>query len=53
MENLKKTFNNDEKEITEYLDGWLCFTLYIRETRIKKLNWMGRMSLLASYLSID
>ena len=53
MENLKKTFNNDENKITDYLDEWLCFALYIRETRIKKLNWMGRINLLASYLSID
>ena len=53
MENLKKTYKNDEKEITDYLDGWLCFSLFIRETRIKKLNWIGRINLLASYISID
>ena len=43
MEILKKTYNNDENKITNYLDRWLCFVLYIRETLIKKLNWMGRI----------
>jgi hypothetical protein len=53
MENLKKAYQNNENEITDYSDGWLCFALFLRETRIKNLNWIGRINLLASYLSFD
>ena len=52
IELLKKTFNNDESEITKYLDGWLCLALFIREVRLKKLNWSKRIDLLCDYLII-
>ena len=53
IENLIKSFNSDENQITNYLDGWICYALLISEIRIKKLNWSGRIDLLSNYLIID
>ena len=50
IELLKKTFNNNDSEITKYLDGWLCLALFIREVRLKKLKWGERIDLLSEYL---
>ena len=30
MENLKKAYQNNENEITDYSDGWLCFALFLQ-----------------------
>ena len=50
IELLKKIFNNNEQGIKNYLDSYLCFALFIREIRIKKLNRAGRINLLCDYL---
>ena len=38
VEKLKIMFNNDEKPIIKYLDGWICYALTIREMRRKKIK---------------
>ena len=37
MDNLAKIYNNDENEMTDYLDGCLCFALY----KLVLKNWIG------------
>jgi len=37
-EKLKIMFNNDEKAIIKYLDGWICYELTNRENEKKKIK---------------
>ena len=47
---LKNKFNNNEELIKEYLDGWICYGLFLRDCIRKKLNWAQRIELLCKYL---
>jgi len=50
---LKKKFNNNEIEITNYIHGWLCFALLFRDFRRLKLNINDKINLLNNYLKIE
>ena len=50
IENLKKKFNNDSDLIRDYLDGWITYTLLIREFKRRHLSWPQRIKLLCEYL---
>ena len=52
IEKLKIMFNNDENMIINYLDGWICYSLFLRDINRKKLNWSGRINYLSNYLII-
>ena len=34
----------------EYLDGWICCSLFFRECELKKLNKISKINLLLTYL---
>ena len=53
IDSIKKRFNNNEDLITGYLDGWLCYSLLIRDFKRKKLNWSSRRNELCKYLKIN
>ena len=50
IDKLKKTFDNDEASIINYLDTWICYALIIRDMRRKKLNKSGRINFISDYL---
>ena len=52
VEKLKLMFNNDENMIINYLDGWICYSLFLRDINRKKLNWIGRINYLSNYLIV-
>ena len=53
IDNLKKNFNNNPDLIKSYLDGWITFSLLIREFKRRKLSWPQRIKLLCECLNID
>jgi hypothetical protein len=50
---LKKKFNNNEIEITNYIDGWSCFALLLIDFRRLKLNINDKINLINNYLKIE
>ena len=52
IDNLKKNFNNNEKMITKYLDGWITYSLLLRDFMRKRLSWSQRSNYLIHYLKI-
>ncbi len=50
IENLNSKFNNNENLIKEYLDGWICYALFMREIIRKKLSWNARNNYLCTFL---
>ena len=38
IESLNIKFNNNENLIKEYLDGWICYALFLRDIIRKKLS---------------
>lgn len=53
IDNLKKNFNNNNNLIKSYLDGWITYSLLIREFKHRKLSWPQRINLLCEYLNIN
>ena len=53
IESLNNKFNNNEALIKDYLDGWICFSLFLRETSRKKLSWNARINYLCEFLNTD
>ena len=47
---LKKKFNNNEIEITNYINGWLCFALLLRDFSRLKLKINDKINLINNYL---
>jgi hypothetical protein len=47
---IKNKFNNNELMITNYIDGWICFSLLIRDFKRLKLKWNDRITYLNNYL---
>ena len=43
-------FNNDANAIINYIDGWICYSLSLREMKRNKLNWSDRIHLINKYL---
>ena len=43
----------DENIIKNYLDGWICYSLFIREVVRNNLSWPQRINLLCDYLKIN
>ncbi len=50
---LKKKFNKNEIEITNYIDGWLSFAILLRDFRRLKLNINDKINLINNYLKIE
>ena len=50
IEELKSMFNNDANAIINYIDGWICYSLSLREMKRNKLNWSDRIHLINKYL---
>ena len=50
IEILNSKFNNNENLIKEYLDGWICYALFMREIIRKKLSWNARINYLCNFL---
>ena len=48
-----KSFKNKDSQITDYLEGWLCYSLLILDFKRKKLNWSSRINELCKYLIIN
>ena len=46
-------FNSDENLIKNYLDGWISYSLFIREFARNNLSWPQRINLLFDYLNIN
>ena len=44
IESLNNKFNNIENLIKEYLDGWICYALFMRE--IIRKNYLGMPELI-------
>ena len=40
---INKMFFTDKDKI-EYLDGWIVYSLFLREIEIKKYNWTERIN---------
>ena len=43
-------FNNDDNAIINYIDGWICYSLCLREMKRNKLNWSDRNHFINKYL---
>ena len=50
---LSKKFNVNENSITNYLDGWICYSLFIRDIVRHRLNWNQIVNLLCEYLKLN
>ena len=50
---LSKKFNGNENLIANDLDGWICFSLFIRNIVRHRLNWNQRVNLLCEYLKLN
>ena len=53
IESLNNKFNNNEALIKDYLDGWICYALFLREILRKKLSLNGRINYLCEFLNTD
>ena len=53
IESLYNKFNNNEALIKDYLDGWICYSLFLREIFRKKLSWNARINYLCEFLNIN
>ena len=53
IESLNNKFNNNEALIKDYLDGWICYALFLREIFRKKLSWNARINYLCEFLTVD
>ena len=49
---LSRKFNGNENLIRNYLDGWICYSLFIRDIVRHRLNWNHRVNLLCDYLKL-
>ena len=45
-----RKFISDELEKKNYLDGWICYSLFFREVERKKLSRKGKIRLLINYI---
>ena len=50
IEFLQNKFNNNNNLIRDYLDGWICYSLFIRDIIRFKLSWSKRIDLLCDHL---
>ena len=50
IESLNSKFNNNEALIKEYLDGWICYSLFLRDIIRKKMSWNQRINYLCQFL---
>lgn len=53
VEGIKKKFNSNEKDMSDYIDGWIAFVLLIRDFHRLNLNWPTRIQYLNNYLKSD
>jgi len=53
IETLNEKFGNNEALIKDYLDGWICYALFLRDVLRKKLSWNGRINYLCEFLTSD
>ena len=53
IESLKKKFNSNDNDITDYIDGWITFVLLIRDFKRLNLNWSEKIKYLNNYLKLD
>ena len=53
IESLKNKFNNNEEMIKDYLDGWICYSLFLRHLIRKKLPWNERINYLCQFLECN
>ena len=53
IESLNNKFNNNEALIKDYLYGWICYALFLREIQRKKLSWNDRINYLCEFLNTD
>ena len=49
---LNSKFGNNQTLLKNYLDGWICYSLFIREPKRKHLSCSDRINLLSNYLKI-
>lgn len=52
INNIINKFPTDTDKIN-YLDGWIAYSLFLREIEMKKIAWYERKVKLCHYLSID
>ena len=52
INNIIKKFTSDT-DIINYLDGWIAYSIFLREIEMKKIAWSERKLNLCHYLSID
>ena len=50
IESLTSKFNNNEALIKAYLDGWICYSLFLRDIIRKKMSWNQRINYLCQFL---
>ena len=50
---LNSKFGNNQTLLKNYLDGWICYSLFIREVKRRHLSWSDRINLLCNYLKIN
>ena len=50
IESLTSKFNNNEALIKDYLDGWICYSLFLRDIIRKKMSWNQRINYLCQFL---
>ena len=53
IESLNNKFNNNEDMIKDYLDGWICYSLFLRNIIRKKLSWNDRINYLCKFLECN
>ena len=50
---LNSKFGNNQTLLKNYFDGWICYSLFIREVKRRLLSWSDRINLLCNYLKIN
>ena len=53
IDRLNTKFNNNENLIKDYLDGWICYSLFLRHMIRKKLPWNDRINYLCQFLECN
>ena len=50
LEKIELMFNNDGNEINNYIDGWIYYSLFLKDINRAKLNSSVRINYLSVYL---
>ena len=50
LEKIELIFNNDGNEINNYIDGWIYYSLFLKDINRAKLNSSVRINYLSVYL---